>query len=166
MENSMVAMVTGLIIFLAVLVNLPVKKMAKRIIGNDYRKAYIELVSGSNAEWIKGKLVYESSQGMLYAYKSGGEKSVIVSGSYPYEFIEGRRHIRVMAGDARASALGTGVKYSEGVVDVSNLVFGHQVADVLNSVEVGGIINAKTIGIGVVVVLVVVVVYFIQKGGI
>jgi len=110
------------------------RKMLREHYANNPEKAVIYIKCGSDVVKMKGKRIYPSDDGDLYVYRRAGKRAVVaVPFEYPYEFIEGRRMIGVLDGEATASPFNIGDVRGEGVCDVSGLVLGNTLVKLIEA---------------------------------
>lgn len=98
-------MITGIMfVFGAILALIDWRSIAEKWIADKPEKGRVYIYSGEHVDARPGKMIYVSSLGSLYEYKWAKLKLIVaVPGDYPFNFLRGRRMIKVIAGHAVSS---------------------------------------------------------------
>lgn len=144
---NIIVIILFVLLFVLIISIIPYRRLFERFFGNNPYKAKIYVEAGEQVKVCKGKYFADSPDGTVYNYKYFGvSQSVIVPLGYPFRYLEGKRQIRVLAGQTVANKYADGDKpaLKVGSSQLNNIFKAHMAEDLAKSIF-GKAINMMTI---------------------
>ena len=123
------------IILLMVAAFIDWRGLIEKWLGNNPSNGLVYVKAGNQIVAVKAKRDYVAAEGQLYLYRWLGKVcEVVVPENYGYSYFRGRRVIGVEDGKLLASPLGNASPDKLGESDVSSLILGRTVVDLVRTI--------------------------------